>query len=79
MTRENNHSGPGRPPDCPHDVAELVVLLEQQGLSLAKIADTLNATGTPTPRGRPHWEKSHVNDLLATSHVQKIRDELKDA
>lgn len=56
----------GRPRQCPDDVLQTVVTMRRAGARLIDIADALNATGTPTPAGRPTWLKIHVSNLLRT-------------
>jgi hypothetical protein len=61
---------PRRPPGRPRlesvapDVADRIALLRQQGLSLHRIADALNAEGIPTPRGGARWRASSVQSAL---------------
>lgn len=63
---------PGRPPSCPPEVVEHIVLLWRAGLSLQEIGNVLNAEGVPTPAGRSRWTKSHVDRLLHARHVQDV-------
>ena len=62
----------GRPPVCPLEVVLQVVSLRRQGLSYAAISSILNAQGLPTPAGRPRWQRSYVDRLLHTRHVEEI-------
>ena len=62
----------GRPPSCSRELALRVIALRRQGLTLTQICIALNARGIPTPTGRAPWQKSHINRLLHTQHVQDI-------
>ncbi|WP_160146951.1 recombinase family protein [Thermomonospora echinospora] len=53
-----------------------MVELHRQGLSLAQVADVLNAESVPTPAGKARWTKSHVDRLLSTHHAQDVMAEL---
>jgi hypothetical protein len=64
----------GRPPQCPGDVRDLVIELHEEGLSLQKIADRLNASGCPTPSGKTSWSRQTVYGLLGRRHVRELID-----
>jgi DNA invertase Pin-like site-specific DNA recombinase len=46
------------------DLAERIVALREDGLSLQRIADMLNADRVPTPRGGARWRPSSVQAAL---------------
>ena len=46
------------------ELAERIVALREEGLSLQRIADLLNADGVPTPRGGARWRPSSVQAAL---------------
>jgi len=60
-----------RPPCC-LEVAARIKALKQQGYSLQKIADLLNAEGVPTLMGRSPWRKSHVDGVLSRLYVREL-------
>lgn len=65
----------GRPPLCPRELAARILMLNKdQGLSLQRIADLLNAEGVPTPLGLAPWSKSHVDGVLSRIYTREIRD-----
>jgi DNA invertase Pin-like site-specific DNA recombinase len=55
------------------DVRALILEAREQGLSLAKTADMLNAQGIPTPEGRGPWRKHHVEGIVSRA----VRDSEK--
>ena len=69
---------PGRPPCCSRELAERVVELHRQGLSLGQICAVLNVEGVPTPTGKTRWLKSSVDRLLHTRYAQEIIEKSGD-
>jgi hypothetical protein len=63
---ESGRSPRGRPGLVGHrpELAERIVALREQGLSLQRIADLLNAEAVPTPRGGAVWRPSSVQAAL---------------
>ena len=55
----------GRPPAPVPPAAARAAELRGQGLSLAKIAETLTTEQVPTPSGKGQWGKSNVQYVLA--------------
>jgi hypothetical protein len=64
--RESGRSPRGRPGLLEHrpELAERIVALREEGLSLQRIADLLNADGVATPRGGAQWRPSSVQAAL---------------
>jgi recombinase len=54
----------GRPPSVAPDVADRIRRARAAGLSLRRIADRLNADGTPTAHGGERWWASTVRSVL---------------
>ncbi|MEU6077568.1 recombinase family protein [Micromonospora sp. NPDC047074] len=54
----------GRPPAPVPPSATRAAELRGEGLSLAAIAETLNAEQVPTPSGKGKWAKSSVSYVL---------------
>ena len=63
---EGGRSPRGRPGLVGHrpELAERIVALREEGLSLQRIADLLNAEAVPTPRGGAEWRPSSVQAAL---------------
>lgn len=57
----------GRPRTLPDKVRERISAQRASGLSLAKIADDLNAEGIPTAHGGRAWHASTVRAVLASA------------
>jgi DNA invertase Pin-like site-specific DNA recombinase len=62
----------GRPVKAQPETLERIVHLRGDGLSLKLIAETMTASGTPTPTGKPVWSTSNVQTALQTA--QRERD-----
>jgi hypothetical protein len=73
------HRSPGRTRQCPDDVLLRVVVRRQDGASLQKIADELNAESVPTPGGRPAWMAIHVSRLLKTNGGMEFTERVRVA
>ncbi|MBS1715341.1 MAG: recombinase family protein [Armatimonadetes bacterium] len=54
----------GRPVDVPSGVVRRIVELRRKGMSLASIAESLNAEGVPTVRGGGKWYASTIGKIL---------------
>lgn len=55
----------GRRSRVPVEVRERMRAYRREGLTLAAIADLLNAEGVPTPQGGSRWYPSSVRSTLA--------------
>ena len=62
-----NSAARGRPPAVPSDVVNRIHAERAAGRSLRRIADDLNADGTPTAHGGTRWWPSSVRAVLVRS------------
>jgi DNA invertase Pin-like site-specific DNA recombinase len=56
----------GRPSALPRGLAERIEAMRAQGMTLAAIAEVLNADGVPTPTQRGRWWPASVSQALRT-------------
>jgi hypothetical protein len=61
----------GRPPVCPVEVLDRVIVMRGSGLSFDMVAEILNAEKIPTPGGKSRWWGSYVCRLLQTRHAER--------
>jgi hypothetical protein len=59
----------GRPASVPAEVVATIERLRVEGLSFARIADSLNADGVPTSHGGQRWWPSTVRFVLSRTRA----------
>ena len=72
-------TGAGRPPHVPDDaVRNMILLHEEDGVTLGEIANLLNESGVPRARSNQAWTARDVHKVLNSKQATRVRAALGD-